>query len=112
MSKADEMRDRLNRKAEERARANKKNRVGPLALRAESREELIQVSDWIEMPEYFQRCVGGAGIPCGHITQIYGDSDTGKSTVCMDSMVRTQKGGGVVYLIDSEHKFDFDRFEE
>jgi len=111
MSKADEMRERLNRKAEARAKASKKPRSGPLAIKAGSKEELIQVSDWIEMPEYFQRCVGGKGIPCGHITQIYGDSDTGKSTIVMDAMVRLQKEGGVVYLIDSEHKFDFDRFE-
>lgn len=110
MSKADEMRERLNRKAEARAKLNKKGRTGPLAVKAESAEDLIQVSDWIEMPEYFQRCVGGLGVPCGHITQIYGDSDTGKTTIVMDAMVRLQAEGGVVYLIDSEHKFDFERF--
>ena len=38
MSKADEMRERLNRKAEARAKLNKKGRTGPLAVKAESAE--------------------------------------------------------------------------
>lgn len=111
MSKAEEMRNRLNKKALARAKTDKSGKTGPLSIAASSMEELIQVSDWIEMPEYFQRCVGNKGVPCGHITQIYGDSDTGKTTIVMDAMIRVQKAGGVVYLIDSEHKFDFERFE-
>jgi len=41
-------------------------------------EDLVQVANWIEMPEFFQVAVGGKGIPCGHITQVVGKSDTGK----------------------------------
>ena len=111
MSKADEMRERLNRKGEARAKLDKSGKTGPLSIKATSQEDLVQVKTWIDMPEYFQRCVGAQGVPCGHITQIYGDSDTGKTTIVMDAMIRVQKEGGVVYLIDSEHKFDFDRFK-
>lgn len=111
MSKAQEMRDRLNKKGAARAKLDKSGKTEPLSVAASSMEELLQVKDWIEMPEYFQRCVGNKGIPCGHITQIYGDSDTGKTTIVMDAMIRVQKKGGVVYLIDAEHKFDFARFE-
>lgn len=75
-------------------------------------EELLQVDDWIEMPEFFQKAVSGAGFPCGHISQIVGESDTGKTTLLMEAMVRTQKEGGVCFLIDSEHKMSFKRFEE
>lgn len=73
-------------------------------------EELTQVDAWVEMPYYFQRATGGKGLPIGHITQIVGKSDTGKTTMVMDAMVRVQQSGGIVYLIDSEHKFSFERF--
>lgn len=73
-------------------------------------EELLQVEDWIEMPPYFELAVGGKGFPCGHITQIVGDSDTGKTTLLMAAMIKTQHEGGITFLIDSEHKFSFDRF--
>jgi len=73
-------------------------------------EELLQVESWIEMPEYFNKAAGGQGYPCGHITQIVGDSDTGKTTLAMQGMINTQKAGGLVFLIDSEHKFSFERF--
>ncbi len=77
-----------------------------------STEELLQVDSWIEMPEFFQHAVGGKGFPCGHITQIVGESDTGKTTMLMEAMVRTQKAGGLCFLIDSEHKFSFKRYAE
>ncbi len=75
-------------------------------------EELLQVDSWVGMPEFFQEAVGGLGFPCGHITQIVGESDTGKTTMLMEAMVRTQQAGGIAYIIDSEHKFSLKRFEE
>ena len=86
-------------------------RVGKeVARTVTSTEELLQVQSWIEMPEYFTIAVGGKGYPAGHITQIVGDSDTGKTTTLMEAMIACQKKGGIVYLIDSEHKFSFERF--
>lgn len=75
-------------------------------------QDLQQVSDWIEMPKFFQDAVGGPGFPCGHIAQIVGESDTGKTTLLMEAMISTQKSGGICFLIDSEHKFSFKRFRE
>ncbi len=75
-------------------------------------EDLQQVSDWIVMPKFFQDAVGGAGFPCGHITQIVGESDTGKTTLLMEAMISTQKAGGICFLIDAEHKFSFKRFTD
>lgn len=98
-SLAAKMRERLNKKA---------GKV--LAQEITSTEELVQVEAWIEMPPYFQRATGAKGIPVGHITQIVGKSDTGKTTLIMEVMVQVQQTGGVVYLIDSEHKFSFERF--
>lgn len=81
----------------------------PAARNDMTTEELLQVDDWIEMPPFFQKAVGGKGFPCGHISQIVGESDTGKTTMVMEAIKSTQAAGGLVYLIDAEHKFDFSR---
>lgn len=87
-----------------------KNRGQKVAIDL-TKEELLQVNSWIKMPEYFTACAGwGEGVPCGHITQIVGKSDTGKTTVVIDAMVKCQEQGGIVFMIDSEHKFPTKRF--
>lgn len=96
---AEMMRERLNK------RAGKK-----ITMETTKTEDLVQVEDWIEMPAYFRRATGAKGIPIGHVTQVIGKSDTGKTTLIMEAMIRVQKAGGVVFLIDSEHKFSFERF--
>lgn len=97
---AEKMRDRIN------------NRAGKEISRSvKNTEELVQVNAWVEMPDYFNRAAGGKGFPAGHITQIVGDSDTGKTTLVMEAMISAQQAGGVAFLIDSEHKFSFERFE-
>lgn len=100
-SLADKLRNSINKRLER-----------SVARTMTSTEELLQVDSWIEMPEFFQKAVGGLGFPCGHITQIVGESDTGKTTMLMEAMVRTQKAGGLCFLIDSEHKYSFKRFAE
>jgi RecA/RadA recombinase len=96
---AAQMRDRLN------ADAGKE-----IARNLTTAEELVQVEDWVNMPEFFERAAGGPGWPQGHISQVIGDSDTGKTTLVMYGMLECQKQGGIVFLIDSEHKFSFERF--
>lgn len=68
-----------------------------------------QVKDWIKAPEVFCELMETPGIPCGHYTQVQGDSDTGKTTFCIHEMVECQKDGGLVIFIDTEHKFDIRR---
>ena len=72
-------------------------------------DELLQVKSWIKLKPFFKDCTGGDGFPCGHITQIIGKTDSGKTTLVMEGMVQCQKDGGVVFLIDSEHKFSMKR---
>lgn len=87
-----------------------KNRGSKIAIDL-TKEDLLQVDSWIEMPEWFTACAGwGKGVPCGHITQIVGKSDTGKTTVVMDMMIKCQEQGGVCFIIDSESKFPTKRF--
>lgn len=100
LSLAQKMRKRLN------------ERVGQKITSEITRiEDLVQVESWVDMAPFFQRAVGAQGLPVGHITQVIGKSDTGKTTIIMSAMVRVQKAGGLIYLIDSEHKFSFERFK-
>jgi RecA/RadA recombinase len=76
-----------------------------------STEDLLQVDQWINMDRWFTFITGkGAGIPCGHITQVIGEPDSGKTSLIISMMIACQKQGGVVFMIDSEHKFPVDRF--
>jgi RecA/RadA recombinase len=74
-------------------------------------EELLQVNSWIPLKPFFKESTGGEGFPCGHITQIIGKPDSGKTTLVMEGMVACQKMGGIVFLIDSEHKFSMSRLQ-
>lgn len=81
-------------------------------------EDLLQVDRWIEMPDWFRFVLGKdkdkqgrtTGVPCGHITQVFGKTDSGKTSLIIQMMVACQKQGGIVFMIDSEHKFPVDRF--
>lgn len=73
-------------------------------------ENLMQVKSWIPLKPFFKLGTGGDGFPAGHITMVVGETDTGKTTIVMEGMVSCQKLGGIVYLIDSEHKFSLSRF--
>jgi RecA/RadA recombinase len=75
-------------------------------------ENLMQVKSWIPLKPFIKLTTGGGeGFPCGHITQIVGKLDSGKTTLAMEGMIATQKLGGICYLIDSEHKFSLQRFQ-
>lgn len=75
-------------------------------------ESLLNVKNWIPLKPFFKHATGGDGFPCGHITQIIGESDSGKSTLMMEGIVACQKMGGLTYLIDSEHKFSMQRLSQ
>lgn len=68
----------------------------PAARTFTTEEELLQVDSWIEMPAYFQKAVGGKGFPCGHITQIVGESDTGK---CLGLDTKLIKSDGSIVKV-------------
>lgn len=98
-SLADKLRNSINKRLER-----------PAVKNISTAEELLQVDDWTEMPEFFQHAVGDLGFPAGHLSQVVGESDTGKTTLLMEAMIRTQKNGGIAYLIDSENKMSMKRF--
>lgn len=100
MSLIDKIRKRLNENSGE---------AGEIAKSYSENDDLMQVKSWITLKPFFKLGTGGDGFPCGHITQVVGEPDSGKTTLVMEGMVACQKAGGVVYLIDSEHKFSLQR---
>jgi len=50
--------------------------------------------------------LGGAGIPRGRITELFGPESSGKTTLALHVIAEAQKAGGVAAFIDAEHALD------
>jgi len=50
--------------------------------------------------------LGGQGLPCGRIIEVYGPESSGKTTLALHAIANSQKEGGIAAFIDAEHAFD------
>lgn len=50
--------------------------------------------------------LGGRGIPCGRVCEIFGPESSGKTTLCLHLIASTQKEGKMAAFIDAEHALD------
>ncbi len=50
--------------------------------------------------------LGGQGLPCGRIIEVYGPESSGKTTLALHVIAEAQKTGGIAAFIDAEHAFD------
>ena len=50
--------------------------------------------------------LGGQGIPCGRVVEIYGPESSGKTTLALHVVAESQKKGGIAAFIDAEHALD------
>ncbi|MHC4517324.1 MAG: recombinase RecA [Planctomycetota bacterium] len=50
--------------------------------------------------------LGGAGIPRGRVTELFGPESSGKTTLALHVIAQAQKAGGVAAFIDAEHALD------
>jgi len=50
--------------------------------------------------------LGGQGIPCGRIVEVYGPESSGKTTLALHVVAEAQKKGGIAAFIDAEHALD------
>ncbi len=50
--------------------------------------------------------LGGQGIPCGRIVEIFGPESSGKTTLALHVVASAQKNGGIAAFIDAEHALD------
>lgn len=76
----------------------------------------IKVSDtplkkdmFVELDECMHSILGMPGLPLGHISEIYGKSDTGKTSLLFHAAARAQEQGILPVVIVTEGKVDWDR---
>ncbi len=50
--------------------------------------------------------LGGQGLPCGRIIEIFGPESSGKTTIALHTIAEAQKNGGIAAFVDAEHAFD------
>jgi len=50
--------------------------------------------------------LGGQGIPCGRIIEVYGPESSGKTTLALHVIAEAQKKGGIAAFVDAEHALD------
>jgi len=50
--------------------------------------------------------LGGAGVPRGRVTELYGPESSGKTTLALHVVAKAQQAGGVAAFIDAEHALD------
>jgi len=50
--------------------------------------------------------LGGAGIPRGRVTELFGPESSGKTTLALHVVANAQRAGGVAAFIDAEHALD------
>lgn len=84
----------------------------------EAYKKTIQVADtplkkdlYVELDECLHPVLGMPGIPLGHITQVYGLSDTGKTSLLFHTAAKAQQQGVLPILIITEGKVDWERAE-
>jgi len=61
-------------------------------------------NDFILMPEWWKENFGVIGLQFGKIVQIAGDSDTGKTSLALEAMLRAQQQGVGVIYVETEGK--------
>ncbi len=50
--------------------------------------------------------LGGQGIPCGRIVEIFGPESSGKTTLALHVIAQAQRRNGIAAFIDAEHALD------
>lgn len=64
---------------------------------------------FVELDECLHEVLGLPGIPLGHVIQVFGKSDTGKTSLMFHTAAQAQKQGVLVVMIITEGKVDWDR---
>ncbi len=50
--------------------------------------------------------LGGQGVPCGRVCEIFGPESSGKTTLALHVIASAQRAGGIAAFIDAEHALD------
>lgn len=85
----------------------------------DSYKKTVEVNNVEKKPEKFivldeclQSVIGIPGVPLGHITQVFGKSDTGKTSLLFHAAAQAQKQGILPIFLMTEGKVDWSRAEK
>lgn len=67
---------------------------------------------YVVLDECLQEVIGLPGVPLGHITQVFGKSDTGKTSLLFHAAAKAQQQGVLPIFIMTEGKVDWTRAEK
>jgi RecA/RadA recombinase len=91
---------------------DKKFDIGDYRSKLKVSQAPLKDNKYIALEPCLQEIMGLPGIPLGHITQVYGKSDTGKTSLLFHAAAQAQKQGILPVLVITEHKVDWDRAEQ
>lgn len=89
--------------------AEKKFDLDGYKKKIKQREVQYKPDSFVPVDECLQAVLGLPGIPRGHITQIYGKSDTGKTSLLFHLAAQCQANGELPIIYITEKKVDWDR---
>ncbi len=89
--------------------AEKKFDLDAYKKKIKAREVEYKKDSFIPVDECLQAVLGLPGIPRGHVTQIYGRSDTGKTSLLFHLAAQCQAQGELPIVYITEKKVDWDR---
>tara|TARA_R100001086_G_scaffold249209_1_gene188231 strand:- start:529 stop:1497 length:969 start_codon:yes stop_codon:yes gene_type:complete len=72
-------------------------------------ETPMKKDKFVELDPCMHEILGMPGLPLGHITEIFGKSDTGKTTLMFHAAANAQKKGILPIIIVTEGKVSWDR---
>lgn len=72
----------------------------------------VPIPDFIPAPQPIQDLIGLPGYPLCRVSMVCGRPDSGKTTLGMLALVEAQRRGYYPILVDTEKKFDFDRYDK
>lgn len=72
----------------------------------------LKKDQYVVLDECLHAVLGLPGIPLGHITQVFGKSDTGKTSLMFHTAAQAQKQNILPVVIITEGKVDWDRAAE
>ncbi len=69
----------------------------------------LKKDSYVVLDDCLHEVLGLPGMPLGHVIQVYGKSDTGKTSLMFHTAAQAQKQGVMVVMIITEGKVDWDR---
>jgi RecA/RadA recombinase len=72
-------------------------------------DTVLKKDNFVVLDECLQAVMGMPGIPLGHITQVFGKSDSGKTSLMFHAAAQAQKQGVLPVMVITEGKVDWDR---